>query len=347
MQRTIAPILICVAAGVAFSCGRGDPDPRPGAANAVPPSIPGMVWIPGGEFTMGGVGPLARDDEFPLHRVRVSGFHLDATEVTVAQFAAFVAATGYVTTAERAPTVEEILAQSPPGTPPPEPASLVAGSMVFRAPPAAVPLDDWRNWWAWEAGASWNRPRGAAGGAPLRDDLPVVHVSWEDAAAYARWAGKRLPTEAEWEFACRGGLEGAEFSWGGEPPDVGAKKANLWQGPFPHGNAVADGFAEIAPVKTFAPNGYGLYDMIGNVWEWTADWYHPETYTRDAARGVVVDPKGPDSSFDPREPYAKKRVIRGGSFLCNEVYCSSYRPSARMATATDTGQSHLGFRCAK
>lgn len=347
MRPLFASILI-VSCAIAAACSRRESETASRAnAGESPPAIPGMVWIPGGEFTMGGVGPLAREDEFPLHRVRVSGFHLDETEVTVAAFAAFVAATGYVTTAERAPTAEEILAQSPPGTKPPDPANLVAGSMVFRQCDGPVPLEDWSRWWTWEKGASWKQPHGPRVDVSTRGDLPVVHVSWEDAAAYAAWAGKRLPTEAEWEYACRGGLEGAEFSWGSEPPDVGAKKANLWQGPFPHGNEVADGFAEVAPVKTFPKNGYGLYDMIGNVWEWTADWYRPDTYAIDAAKGVVVDPRGPESSFDPNEPYAKKRVIRGGSFLCNEVYCSSYRPSARMATAIDTGQNHLGFRCAK
>lgn len=327
---------------------RVDPTVSPSVTSEVPaPSPAGMVWIPGGEFVMGGVGPLARSDEFPQHTVRVSGFFLDRTEVTVAEFRRFVEATGYVTTAERAPTVEELLAQSPPGTPPPDPKALVAGSMVFRAPPSAVPLEDWTNWWVWVPGACWKQPFGPDVTTPVRDDLPVVHVSFADAVAYAHWAGKRLPTEAEWEFACRGGLVGAEFEWGSEPPNRGAKKANLWQGPFPHGNLVEDEFVELAPVGSFPGNGYGLHDMIGNVWEWTADWYRADTFALDAARGVVIDPKGPDSSLDPNEPYAPKRVIRGGSFLCNEVYCASYRPSARMATSIDTGQSHLGFRCAK
>jgi formylglycine-generating enzyme len=301
----------------------------------VPTTPSGMVWIAGGEFTMGSTDGLA--DEVPPHRVRVSGFFMDETEVTNAQFRAFVEATKYVTTAERAPTVEEILAESPPGTPPPPKEMLVAGSLVFDPTMA----NGW--WWKWQPGACWRKPDGVHELTPAMDAHPVVQVSWDDAAAYCAWAGKRLPTEAEWEFAARGGLKQQRYAWGAEKTPGGKWLANIWQGQFPETNTQADGFARTAPVRSFAPNGYGLFDMSGNVWEWTSDWYRPDAYakTQDGA----LDPKGPESSFDPDEPSAKKRVTRGGSFLCSDSYCIGYRPSARMKTSVDTGLFHTGFRC--
>jgi formylglycine-generating enzyme required for sulfatase activity len=305
-----------------------------------------MVWVPGGEFTMGTDADVGWADEKPAHRVRVSGFWMDATEVTNAQFRAFVEATGYVTTAERAPTAEEILRNSPPGTPPPKPEDLVAGSMVFTPPEAVANLRDFSQWWKWVPGASWKHPEGPGSTLEGRDDHPVVHVSWDDATAYAAWAGKRLPTEAEWEFAARGGLDDKRFTWGDDAPDAGGTwRANIWQGEFPKRNTAADGFERTAPVGTYPANGYGLHDMAGNVWEWCADWYDRGLHRQRTGRPAVADPKGPESSNDPHRPWESQRVQKGGSFLCHESYCLRYRPSARHGNSPDTGMSHVGFRC--
>lgn len=317
----------------------------------------GMVWIPGGEFTMGAVpgDDNARPDESPAHRVRVDGFWMDETEVTVGQFKAFVAATHFVTTAEKKPDWEELKKQVPPGTPKPDESLLVAGSMVFSPTQGEVSLEGpacWQQWWAWVPGADWKHPLGPRSNIDKSKDYdnhPVVHVSWDDAVAFCMWSGKRLPTEAEWEFACRGGEEGKRFIWGDDPPSDTNIKANLWQGAFPHEKKPADKFLLTAPVKSFPPNKFGLYDMIGNVWEWCGDWYNVESYQRDVASAgkgdVIANPQGPPKSFDPADPHTPKRVNRGGSFLCNSQYCASYRPSARMRTSPDTGQNHLGFRC--
>lgn len=308
---------------------------------------PGMVWIPGGEFTMGSDSDLAWPDEKPAHRVRVDGFWIDETEVTNAQFAKFVDATGYVTTAERAPTAEELLVQSPPGTPPPAPELLVPGSLVFTPPDHAVPLDNVAAWWTWTPGACWRHPEGPESNLQGREQHPVVHVSWDDAAAYATWAGKRLPTEAEWELAARGGLDGAPYVWGPESVDDAESQANLWTGTFPHENTARDGHARTAPVRSYLPNGYGLYDMAGNVWEWCSDWYVRDFYSQSSRTDVTVNPRGPDHSQDPMRPFQSQRSQRGGSFLCNDSYCSRYRPSARHGCTPDTGMSHVGFRCVK
>jgi sulfatase modifying factor 1 len=324
--------LLPIAVLLAFGQGAA---PEPASIES-PKAPPGMVWIRGGEFTMGSDDGLA--DERPPHRVRVSGFFLDATEVTNAQFRAFVEATGHVTTAERAPTAEEILAQSPPGTPPPAKELLVAGSLVFD------PRMENGWWWKWQPGASWRKPDGVHELTPEMDAHPVVQVSWDDAVAYAKWAGKRLPTEAEWEYAARGGLDAQRYAWGAEKHPGGAQMANIWQGEFPGTNTNADGFGRTAPVRSFAPNGYGLFDMAGNVWEWVADWYRPDTYAKRPAG--ALDPRGPSSSLDPSEPESPKRVTRGGSFLCSDTYCIGYRPSARMKSSPDTGLFHTGFRCA-
>ncbi len=319
-----------------------------GEGGVVLPDTAGMVWIPGGEFTMGSTDSLARTDESPVHRVRVDGFWMDATEVTNAQFSVFVLATGYKTVAERQIDWEEMKKQVPPGTPKPADEDLMPGSVVFTPPAHAVDLRDYAQWWMWVDGACWKHPEGPASTIKGREHHPVVHIAYEDALAYCAWAGKRLPTEAEWEFAARGGLDGNVNVWGDEPVD--ATKANTWQGKFPHRNTAEDGFAGIAPVRSFPPNNYGLYDMAGNVWEWCSDLYQQDTYAKRSRElgptGIANNPKGPSRSFDPRNPYEPVvRVIRGGSFLCNDSYCASYRPSARMASSPDTGINHTGFRC--
>jgi formylglycine-generating enzyme len=309
---------------------------------------PGMVWIPGGEFTMGTDSDLGWADEKPAHRVRVDGFWMDETDVTNAQFRRFVEATGYVTTAEKPVNAEEILRQSPPGTPPPPKENLLPGSLVFMPTSQPVTItgrDAHRQWWKWTPGANWRHPEGPDSSIDGKDDHPVVHVSWFDAVAYAKWAGKRLPTEAEWEFAARGGLDNKPYVWGDDKPTDANIHANIWQGEFPFKNTALDGYERTSPVKTFAPNGYGLYDMSGNVWQWCNDWYKVDLYRDRIGKGVIANPVGPEKSFDPRQPYTPLRVQKGGSFLCNDAYCTRYRPSARHGCTPDTGMSHMGFRC--
>lgn len=304
----------------------------------------GMAWIDSGIYMMGGDNNQATADEFPKHKITLKGFWMDKTEVTNAQFAKFVAATAYVTTAERKPDWNELKKQLPPDTPKPNDSVLVAASLVFDPPQHAVPFNNYSQWWTWKKGADWKHPHGPGSNIKGKDNYPVVHISWYDAVAYCKWANKRLPTEAEWECAARGGLQDKIYPWGNEPVDAGKPKANTWQGHFPDRNTLKDKFYGLAPVASFAGNGYGLYDMAGNVWEWCSDYYNNKYYESVGANGAK-NPQGPDKSYDPEDPYAKKRVIRGGSFLCNDSYCSGYRVSRRMKSTEDSGMEHLGFRC--
>jgi formylglycine-generating enzyme len=320
-------------------------------ASATPPTgptPPGMAWIAGGEFSMGAEdprglpqgGPDPMGDARPIHRVAVDGFFIDLTEVTNDQFAAFVRSTGYVTVAERVPKAEDF-----PGAPA---ENLVAGSVVFTPPDRPVPLNDHYQWWTYVKGADWRHPLGPDSNVDGRGDYPVVQVAFEDAEAYARWAGKRLPTEAEWERAARGGVEGKPYSWGDELKPGGRWMANIWQGRFPVVDSAEDGFAGIAPVAKFPPNGFGLHDMAGNVWEWCSDWYRPDTYARDAKESrVALNPKGPSSGYDPSEPDQPKRVHRGGSFLCTDQYCTRYMVGTRGKGEVSSASNHLGIRCVK
>jgi len=307
-----------------------------------------MVWVPGGEFSMGSDdpresicgGPDAMGDARPIHRVYVDGFWMDKTDVTNGQFDKFAKATSYVTVAERVPTKEEF-----PDAPP---ENLVAGSTVFTPTAGPVPLNDHYQWWRYEKGASWRHPEGPESDLKGKENYPVVHVACEDALAYAKWAGKRLPTEAEFEFAARGGLAGKLYAWGDDLRPAGKSMANTYQGQFPVNDTGQDGFAGIAPVAQFAPNGYGLYDMAGNVWQWCSDWYRPDYFEQLAALGGVArNPQGPDASFDPAEPTEKKRVHRGGSFLCTDQYCTRYMVGTRGKGEVSTGSNHVGFRCVK
>lgn len=303
----------------------------------------GMVFIPGGSMQMGADNDQASADEYPKHEVRVNPFWMDITEVTNAQFSAFVEATGYITTAEKKPDWEELKKSVPPGTARPPDSLLVAASLVFKQTKTAVDLSDYNQWWSWVPGADWKHPEGPGSTIRGKEDFPVVHVSWYDAKAYCQWSGKRLPTEAEWEFAARGGLKNEIYPWGNEHINKGRPKANSWEGKFPYLNEKKDGYLKAAPVKSYAANAYGLYDMAGNVWEWCQDWYDANYYNNSPA----LKPAGPAQSNDPDERYTPKKVLRGGSFLCNDSYCSGYRVARRMKSSPDTGLEHTGFRCVK
>jgi len=309
-------------------------------------STAGMVYIPGGTFDMGGDNDQAAADEYPKHKVTVSPFYMDATEVTNAQFRKFVEATKYITTAERKPDWEEVKKTVPPGTPKPDESLLVAASLVFTPTDGPVDLNNFSAWWKWVPGANWKQPEGPGSSIVGKDNYPVVQVSWDDAVAYCKWAGKRLPTEAEWEFAARGGLVNAIYSWGNEPVNSGKPKCNSWEGKFPYFNEKKDGFATLAPGKNFAPNGYGLYDMSGNVWEWCNDWFDYNYYSTLKGK-TTINPQGPSKSYDPEDLYSPKKSLRGGSFLCNDSYCSGYRAARRMKSSPDTGLEHTGFRCVR
>jgi formylglycine-generating enzyme required for sulfatase activity len=309
-----------------------------------------MVWIPGGEFSMGAADPTgtdanavgmhATDDSRPIHRTYVDGFWMDATEVTNRQFAAFVQATGYLTAAERTPRAEDY-----PGA---KAEDLVAGSVVFSPPHHPVPLDDAYQWWSIVPRADWRHPTGPESSIDGREQFPVVHIAYEDAVAYTTWAGKRLPTEAEWEFAARGGLSGQVYPWGNELKPNGKWMANSYQGHFPDRPSAEDGFADLSAAGSFPPNRYGLYDVAGNAWEWVSDWYRPDYYADlVASGGVARNPTGPLTPYDPAEPQVPKRVHRGGSFLCTEQYCSRYMVGTRGKGDIATGTNHLGFRAVR
>jgi formylglycine-generating enzyme len=299
-----------------------------------------MIWVPGGAFRMG--SERHYPEEAPIHRVSVDGFWMDRTPVTNRQFRQFVAATGHVTFAEVAPDPKDY-----PGA---LPQMLKAGSLVFKAPKRAVDLTQWANWWSFQFGANWRRPYGPRSSITGLDDYPVLHIAYRDAEAYAVWAGKALPTEAEWEFAARGGLDGAEFAWGEEFMPGGRQMANTWQGRFPQENLALDGYIRTSPVRAFPANGYGLYDMIGNVWEWTSDWYS-SGHSADAAKTCCIpeNPRGgpEDGSYDACQPQIRipRKVLKGGSHLCAPNYCRRYRPAARHPQPVDTSTSHVGFRC--
>jgi sulfatase modifying factor 1 len=314
---------------------------RPQNATAENSRYGDMVWIPGDTFRMGSDKHYA--EEAPVHRVAVDGFWIGRTPVTNRQFREFVRATGHVTFAEIAPDPKDF-----PGA---LPSMLRAGSLVFQPP--KHPIDDmgnWSPWWAFKFGANWKRPYGPRSSLSGLNDHPVVHVAYSDALAYAKWAGKELPTEAEWEFAARGGLDGTEFAWGDELAPSGEQMANTWQGAFPHENLKVDGYERTSPVAAFPPNGYGVYDMIGNVWEWTSDWYSPRHEAdADKACCMPTNPRGgrEDASYDPCQPEIKipRKVLKGGSHLCAANYCRRYRPAARHPEPVDTSTSHVGFRC--
>ena len=317
---------------------------------ATKPSSPvvkdGMVLVPAGDFQMGSDRDQAREDEYPIHAVHVDSFWMDQTEVTNAQFKSFVDATGYVTTAEKKPDWEELKKELPPDTPKPNDSLLQAASLVFVATDGPVSLNDYGAWWQWKPRASWMNPKGKGSSIENKLDHPVVHISWYDAQAYAKWAGKRLPTEAEWEWAASGGIKQVKYPWGNESVMDGSPKANAWEGSFPYQNILKDRFFYTAPVGSFESNPFGLFDMAGNVWEWCSDWYD-FTYYQKVESQKVINPQGPEAPYDPYQPYLRQKVMRGGSFLCNDAYCSGYRVASRMKSSPDTGLHHTGFRLVK
>ena len=302
------------------------------------PAPDGMVWVPGGVFWMGSDEPSFVDAR-PWHRVYLDGYWIDKTEVTNTEFARFVQATKYVTVSERTPRAEDF-PQAPPE-------NLVAGSVVFVPPSRPVTLNDHLQWWRYIHGANWRHPEGSASDLTGREKHPVVHIAYEDAIAYCSWTHKRLPTEAEFEFAERGGLDRKRYAWGDEFRPGGKFMANTFQGRFPEKNTSEDGFVTTAPVASFPPNGYGIYDLAGNVWEWTSDWYRPDYYGASQPGAITRNPKGPADSLDPSEPGVAKKVQRGGSFLCTDQYCARYMAGGRGKGVLDTGTNHLGFRCVR
>lgn len=304
-----------------------------------------MVWIEGGVFTMGTDEKEAYEAEKPAHQVSVSGFWMDTTEVTNLQYKAFVDATGYVTVAEKKPDWEELKKQLPPGSKKPSEEDLVPASLVFSSPMNVSNMQDISQWWRWVPGASWKHPEGPESSLEGRWNHPVVQLAYEDVEAYATWAGKRIPTEAEWEYAARGTMQNKRYAWGDDFLVDNKHMANTFQGKFPMKNTKEDGYLTTSPVASFPPNDFGLYDMIGNVWEWTSDWYDANAYKKLTQQEVVVNPKGAAKCYDPDDAYAIKRVRKGGSFLCSVNYCINYRPSARDGQAYDSGASNVGFRC--
>ena len=307
----------------------------------------GMVWVPGKVFMQGVVAQdkMAMAHEGPAHKVAVDGFFIDATEVTNAQFKQFIDATNYKTVAERKIDWEEMKKQLPEGTPKPPDSIMQPGSLTFKKTKSTVQnLYDFSQWWEWTIGANWKHPKGPGSSIAGKENHPVVHISYEDALAYCDWAGRRLPTEAEWELAARGDIENTIFFWGDDATEL-SQKVNAWEGEFPVTNTLEDGFEGTAPVKSYEANALGVYDMAGNVWEWTNDWYNSGYYSELAEnKEIILNPTGATTAFNERDPYAKEKVIKGGSFLCSDSYCASYRVSARMASSLDSAQEHLGFR---
>lgn len=305
----------------------------------------GMILIPSGILNMGGDNEQANVNEFPKHEVSVSSFYMDETEVTNNDFSQFVKETNYITVAERGINWQELSKQLPPGTPKLSDDVLAPGALVFTSTSSPVQLHNPQQWWKWVLGASWKHPLGPESDIINLGNHPVVQISWEDANAFCKWAGKRLPTEVEWEWAARGGNRGKVYPWGNESINSGKIKANFYQGLFPYKNTLKDGYETTAPVKSYDPNDYGLYDMGGNVWEWCNDWYDVNYYkTRNAK---TKDTNGPNKGYNDLMPYQQEKVIRGGSFLCNDDYCSGYRNARRMGTTTDTSLNHTGCRCVK
>jgi formylglycine-generating enzyme required for sulfatase activity len=308
----------------------------PGAPGPAPE---GMVWVPGGVCWRGS-DTAGHRDALPWHQVEVDGFWMDVNAVTNEQYEKFVQATGYVTVAERTPKAEDF-----PGAPPEK---LVSGSVCFTPTAGPVPLDNHLRWWNFVKGANWRHPEGPESDLQGREKHPVVHVAYEDALAYCKWAGKRLPTEAEFEHAARGGLDRQRYAWGNELRPDGKWMANIWQGHFPYENTAEDGYKATAPVGSFPANAYGLHDMAGNVWQWCSDWYRHDYYrTLASGQQPARNPQGPSDSSDPTEPGVAKRVMRGGSYLCTDQYCTAYEVGARGKGAPDTGTNHLGFRCVR
>lgn len=303
----------------------------------------GMVYIPSGTLNMGGDNEQASPNELPKHQIELAAFWMDETEVTNAQFQKFVTATNYITVAERPIDWEELKKDLPPNTPKPADSILQPGALVFYQTSQPVDLNDVSQWWTWTINANWKHPKGPKSDIEGKENFPVTQVAWEDAQAYCKWAKKRLPTEAEWEWAARGGQKDMIYPWGNESVEVGDAKANFWQGLFPMQNTLKDGYLLSAPVKSYAPNGYGLYDMAGNVWEWCNDWYDFNYYQKEGSTNSNT--KGPAQSFNPYAPQTPEKVMRGGSFLCSESYCSGYRNARRMSSSPDTGLNHTGFRC--
>jgi formylglycine-generating enzyme required for sulfatase activity len=362
LEKQVMPITLMAIVLVLVGCGqkgskeqkevketKGREDQNISVVDTVPPieTPTGMVWIPGGEFVQGASesDKMAMPHEKPAHRVLVNGFYMDKHEVTNAQFATFVEETGYVTVAEREIEWEEMKKQLPEGTPKPHDSILQPGSLLFKKTKSSVPnLYDYSQWWQWGIGTNWKHPKGPESTIEGKENHPVVHIAYEDAVAYCDWAGRRLPTEAEWEYAARGGRKDAIFFWGNDLGQL-SSHANTWEGEFPVENTLADGYEERAPVMSYPKNGYGLYDMAGNVWEWTSDWYNTKYYVEVKAKsGVEYNPKGASRPYNATNPYAQEKIMKGGSFLCSASYCASYRISARMATSLDSSLEHLGFR---
>lgn len=348
MSRPIAVAVLLIVASSALAAEPTTSPYLPTQPNTTPapsPAAEGMVWIPGGEFSMGsdeaceGVCqmPNTTRDSQPVHRVYLDGYWIDSTEVTNEQYEKFVKATGYVTIAEIKPKQEDF------PTAPPE--NLVAGSTVFTPTPGPVPLNNHYEWWRYEKGADWRHPEGPKSDIKGKEKFPVVQIAYDDAVAYAKWAGKRLPTEAEFEFAARGGLTGKIYAWGDDFMPGGKHMANTFQGQFPVKDTGEDGFTGPAPVGKFPANAYGIYDMAGNVWEWCSDLYRPDYFAQLASAGIAKNPQGPTTSMDLSEPGVTKHVQRGGSFLCTDQYCTKYMVGTRGRGEPSTASNHVGFRC--